>query len=464
MQNENLLKESIQLILNYNDHSIVIKQKKYKTLEDIKEKAYELFYPIKKKINIYSNNKNLESFVSQPIGYIFPGQSFANLKIVEIDLKDYQHKILKRFKNPNIINDYTSLYSRLNFQKNDLKKEATSVNDLKLGNKDIKNKNKRNKLNSGSSLLSKNNLILLKSELNKTEDLPTTRKLFSSNSVDNLNILKYNDKKSKLNMILPPINKKNNANQNFKKELNIKRINPLLSSAKENEKKNLNNILYNKCNNCFLNKISIYCRLCDSFLCINCAYNKKSINEDHKKHKDYFIKLDKNNNCENINKYQNLLISDFNKALDDFKILDETKLETTKENSVEKFNYDTLIENLDKNVEKLVTKANDMKGSIKLFKLNEIDKKDDKTVKEKCDDEKKILQKFNVYEYTNQIEPFLALNKIEKDMSKYFKTFEESNDQRIYIKSQIELLFDNVENEVDKVLDDIENIFGNTNK
>ena len=50
MQNEDLLKESIHLTLNYNDHSIVIGQKKYKTLEDIKEKAYDLFYPIKIKL------------------------------------------------------------------------------------------------------------------------------------------------------------------------------------------------------------------------------------------------------------------------------------------------------------------------------------------------------------------------------------------------------------------------------
>ena len=74
------------------------------------------------------------------------------------------------------------------------------------------------------------------------------------------------------------------------------------------------------------------------------------------------------------------------------------------------------------------------------------------------------MKKFNVYEYNNQIEPFLELNKFERDMSKYFNNYEASIDQRIYIKSQIELLFDNVENEIDGVMDDIEKIFANINK
>ena len=74
MKNEDLLKESIQLILNYESRSVIVEFKKYKTLEDIKEKVYDLFYPIKNKINIYSNNKNLEPLLDQQIGYIFSGK------------------------------------------------------------------------------------------------------------------------------------------------------------------------------------------------------------------------------------------------------------------------------------------------------------------------------------------------------------------------------------------------------
>ena len=68
---------------------------------------------------------------------------------------------------------------------------------------------------------------------------------------------------------------------------------------------------------------------------------------------------------------------------------------------------------------------------------------DEEKVKEICDNEKKVLKNFNVNEYQSQFQPFA------------------SNDQRIYIKSQIELMFDNVENEVDNALDDIEKIIGN---
>ena len=460
MQNEDLLKESIHLTLNYNDHSIVIGQKKYKTLEDIKEKAYDLFYPIKNKINIYSNNKNLESFSTQPIGNIFPGQSLVNLKIVDVGVNDPQQKIIKRFKYPNIINDYTSLYNRINFQKNALKKNPISLNNLKSFDNEIKTNNKRKKLNGNSSLLNKNNLILLKSELNKSDEFITTKKLFSSNSVDNINILKYNDKNSSLNLKLPPIIKKFNFNQKYKKDITLKKINPLLNSIKENEKKNLNNILYNKCHNCFINKISIYCRLCDTFLCNNCALNKKSV---HQEHKDYFIKLDKNTNPENVNKYHDLIISDFNKSLNYFNNLDKTKNKNSDDN-LEKFNFEKFIENLDENVENLVKKANDMKNSIKILDVNEKDKESEKTIKEICAEEKINLKKFNVYGYNNQIEPFLELNKFERDMSKYFNNYEASINQRIYIKSQIELLFDNVENEIDGVMDDIEKIFANINK
>ena len=54
-------------------------------------------------------------------------------------------------------------------------------------------------------------------------DLITTKKLFSSNSVDNINILKYNDKNSSLNLKLPPIIKKFNFNQKYKKDITLKK-------------------------------------------------------------------------------------------------------------------------------------------------------------------------------------------------------------------------------------------------
>ena len=107
MKNEDLFKESIKLILNYQGRSIVIELKKYKTLDDIKDKVYDLFYPVKNNISIYLNNKNLEPLVNQPIGYIFSGTSLVNLKVVDEGVNDSPYKLVKRYKEPNVINDVT---------------------------------------------------------------------------------------------------------------------------------------------------------------------------------------------------------------------------------------------------------------------------------------------------------------------------------------------------------------------
>ena len=462
MKNEDLLKENIQLILNYNERSIVVEMKKYKTLEDVKDKVYDLFYPIKNNINIYLNNKNLEPLIDQPIGYIFSGKSLVNLKVVDVGVIDSPYKLVKRFKDQNIINDVTNLYSRINFHKNAGKTNTSSLNSEKSIDNDTKNNNKRIKLKEKSLLLSKNKLILLKSELNKNDEiLLRPKKLFSSNSVDNLSVLNTNKKIDKFKKLPPITQKSNNVKSKLKLDTN-KNIVPRLKSTRIKKTKSMNNILYNKCNNCFINKISIYCRLCDTFLCHNCSLNKKSIHHDHS---ETFINLEISNNSENVNKYRDLLFSEFSNSLNFFKNLDKN-LETIDEindNNSEKFSYNKIIENLDENVQNLVKKANNMKSSMRQFEFNEQVNDDEERVKEICANEKKVLKKFDVYEYKSQIQPFFVLNKFERNMAKYFNNYEASNDQRIFIKSQIELLFDNVENEVDGALDEIDKILAKIN-
>jgi hypothetical protein len=468
MKNEDLLKESIQLILNYEARSVVVEFKKYKTLEDIKEKVYELFYPVKNKISLYLNNKNLEPLIDQPIGYIFSGKSLVNLKVLNEGVIDSPYKLVKRFQDTNIINDVTNVYSRLNFQKSANKTNMASLlndrydidvdSNSKLGN------NIRKNIKEKSLILSKNKLILLKSELNKNNNDNDNhnyknKKLLASNSADNLDIFNQYNKNNIIKGKLPPITQKN-----INKKLNIdivsKKSNNRINSTKNKKNKNMNNILYNKCNNCFINKISTYCRKCDLFLCHNCSTNKKST---HQEHKSNFIDLDIYNNPSNITKYKDLLITDFNKWQNFFKNLDKKNLDTIYENQkkeLNKFSYENIINKLDEDVQNLVKKANNMKSSMKQFEFNEHVNDDEQRVKEICDNEKKVLKKFDVYEYKSQFQPFFVLNKFERNMAKYFNNYEASNDQRIYIKSQIELMFDNVENEVDNVLEDIEKIIG----
>jgi len=464
MKNEDLLKESIQLILNYEDRSVVIEAKKYRTLEDIKEKVYDLFYPVKTKIFIYSNNKNLEPLLDQPIGYIFSGKAIVNLKILNEDAIDSPYKLVKRFKVANIIEDVTNVYNRLNFQKSLNKTNITLQNNNNFIN-DQKPKNSRKLMKKPTLLLSKNNLISLKSELNKEDNIDNdirnqNHQLSKSNSVNNLEILNFSDKRNKIKNKLPPITLKNykSKDKQFKLDVISKKMNVRINSTKNNRSQSMKNILYNKCNNCFINKISTYCRVCDTFLCLNCTTNKKSL---HQEHKEKLIFLDLNKNLENITKYKDILQSNFTKGNIYFDNIDITSKKNKSKNKKEKFDYDMIITKLGENVNKLVNKANEMKNSMKQFEFDKHVNDDEEKVKEICDNEKKVLKKFDVYEYKSQFQPFFVLNKFERNMAKYFNNYEASNDQRIYIKSQIELMFDNVENEVDNALDDIEKIIGN---
>ena len=462
MKNEDLLKESIQLILNYEARSVIVEFKKYKTLEDVKEKIYDIFYPIKNKINIYSNNKNLEPLLDQPIGYIFAGKSIVNLKIVDMDKIESPYKLVKRFKVSNIIEDVTNVYNRLNFQKSPNKINISSPNtNNKINNQ--KSKNLHKLVRKPTLLLSKNNLISLKSELNKQDNIDIdnkNQKLIKSNSVDNLEVLNFTGKRNNLKTKLPPITLKNsnNKNKHFKIDVVPNKINLRLNSTKNNRSQSMKNILYNKCNNCFINKISSYCRTCDAFLCPNCSTNKKSL---HQEHKESLINLDLNKNPENISEYKDILILNFTKGINYFDNIEINSKKNKSKNKKEKLDYDSLITKLGENLNNLVTKANEMKNSMKEFHFDKNVNDDEEKVKEICDNEKKVLKNFNVNEYQSQFQPFFVLNKFERNMAKYFNNYEASNDQRIYIKSQIELMFDNVENEVDNALDDIEKIIGN---
>ena len=74
--------------------------------------------------------------------------------------------------------------------------------------------------------------------------------------------------------------------------------------------------------------------------------------------------------------------------------------------------------------------------------------------------EKNVLKKLDVFEYVSPFQPFFILNTYERNMHKYFNNYGISNDERIYMKTQIELMFENVENEVDNTLAEIDKIIG----
>lgn len=441
MKNEDLLKESIHLILNYHGRSLIVEFKKYKTLVHVKQKVFDLFYPVKNNINIYLNNKNLEPLVNQPIGYIFSGKSLVNLKVVDEGVINTPYKLVNRYQDSfYTTNDLMSMSKRnFNFNNRASKTNTSSISN-KVSKSNSKNKNKTNK----SNMLNKNNLFLLKKELTKNNNITNiknlnNKQLFKSGSVDNINIKKYQTGKTKL----PPII--------------------------QNNKNNNNNIIYNKCNDCYINKISIYCRLCDKFLCNNCALNKKSY---HVNHKDDFITLIQNSNKANIKLYKNIIDKKLNNSLSSFDNIginknkgdneqEENENENNYNSNKEEIDYNKMITNISGNVYKLVDQANEMKSNIKDIDFDHIDDSNDEQINAICENEKLVLKKLNVYEYVSPFQPFLILNTYERNMAKYFNNYGVNCDERLYIKSKIELMFENVEKEVDNTLEEIENIIGN---
>ena len=101
-----------------------------------------------------------------------------------------------------------------------------------------------------------------------------------------------------------------------------------------------------------------------------------------------------------------------------------------------------------------------MKKSLKDIDFNQINDSNEGKINAICENEKKVLRKLDCYEYLSPIQPFFILNTYERNMVKYFNNYGVNNDERIYIKTKIELMFENVENEVDIALAEINKIIG----
>lgn len=76
--------DSINIVLNFNNKKSSIITKKYKTLYYIKDKIYQLFYPIKSDIILKYNNRDLSRFLDQSIGLIFENKGKVMLQIEQI--------------------------------------------------------------------------------------------------------------------------------------------------------------------------------------------------------------------------------------------------------------------------------------------------------------------------------------------------------------------------------------------
>ena len=77
------ISDSINIILSYNDKNLTVVVKRFNKLYYAKDKAYQLFYPIKSDIKLKYNNKDLSSLLDQSIGLIFENRGTVKLTVEE---------------------------------------------------------------------------------------------------------------------------------------------------------------------------------------------------------------------------------------------------------------------------------------------------------------------------------------------------------------------------------------------
>ena len=423
MKNKDNLNQNINLILNYRGRSVVVEIKKFKSLVAVKQKIFDIFYPVKHNIRLFYNNRNIEHLITKPLGQIFANQSSVSLKIEDEPEKNTPFKILNRYKQSAMTNDLLDNLRKKYFNNNNNNNNNNSIGK-----------------NNESIMTIKNKLKLFKIKLYKS---PNTTKNIYSKKLKNCSSFEFINvnKKYQTKKLLPPIS-------------------PYVS---KNKIKNNTIILYNKCNDCYINDITIYCRTCDLFICDNCSTNGKGY---HLTHKEDFIELIKDSNKQNINKYKQIIFDKFKNALTHLNNIDPCYTEEDNkcnDNSIKSMNgncdYAIILNNIKSNIFLLVDKATEINDSFKEIDLNATDEfTKQKEINDICENEVKVLQDLDVYQYTSPFQPFFILNNYEKNMSQYFQSKEGNNNDRKYIKQQIKDLFQAIENEIDDSMEEIDTI------
>ena len=118
---------SIEITLQYYKMRVTILVPKYKTVNYVKEKAYEVFYPINTDIDLKYKNRILEEFSEQSLGLIMDNRSYAKIKIipkpglpkiVKINPIKHKYKLTSSYNRYKInLYDYDGTYSELSSNK-----------------------------------------------------------------------------------------------------------------------------------------------------------------------------------------------------------------------------------------------------------------------------------------------------------------------------------------------------------
>ena len=392
--------DSINIILNYNNKNLSLIVKRFKKLEIIKEKAYQLFYPIKCDIKIKYNNKDLSSFLDQSIGLIFVNRAKVKLDIDPIiGTKKKPTKTNKIMTNKNLSN--LSALSMLQVQTSQAPILTSNLND------------RYKSINTEKVHINNNNNILNKYNHNKNNNNKSISPTSSSLTK------------------LPPIKTKNKS----KNQISCKDLNINMTERKKNESQLCNDIAsYIICRECLLNEIKYYCRKCNTFICVNCN-NKK-----HKKH--ILLEIDISNQKINIDKYKEELNNKLYYAMNNLDNLDNIESTEVKEDDWSQKFQDA--------VDNLVKVAQDVKDEIKNNKGNNTDISNNiKNYQNKLKKEVENLKKISISMNEDPFELFNDINRMERIINQIVKGGSNKT-------NKIEEMFIDIENEIDYALFELE--------
>ena len=399
----------IKVALAYQNQTYQIQVQKYKKLKSLKEKAYKIFYPIKYELELKYNNKSLTKFLDQSIGMVFSEKSFIKIVAHPLPGVNRSMKLKPKIKIASTLSP--SKNTNKSIEKNNRKEIDTSVN--------IKEIMSRNDNISSINTHRSNTLGKLKTESNAN-------------------------------------NKSNNKNKNkldFYEELNLKKngrkkLPPIKTENIENEEMNnmhSNNdiIAFNNCSECLYGLTSVYCRNCNKFLCLDCSNKNHYVESEHK-----LIEIDDNEKI-NVNRYKEEINKELYNAFNSFNNCGLDNEGDTIDTEGEKKNFEKLINNL-------TDVAMGMKESINLDE--EFYNEDKDKIRDELNNIKNELNNENYEEKNNGDDGFKFFKElIDKDKKiKNLKKEYNCNSTAEYMDNKIQKLFGDVEDEIDKVLFELE--------
>ena len=405
----------IKIVLSYQNQTYQIEVQKYKKLKSLKEKAYKLFYPIKYELELKYNNKSLTKFLDQSIGMLFGEKSFIRIVAQPLPGVNRSMKLKPKIKitgplSPSNKNNNKSI------EKNNRKEIDTSVNIKEI----ITNNNNLNSINSNNnSHRTYKNLDKIKTESNTNNSNNKNKNKNKLDFYEELNLKKNGRKK------LPPIKTENNE----KEEMN-------------NKQPNNDIIAFNNCSECLYGATSVYCRNCNKFLCLDCSNKNHSVENEHK-----LIEIDDNEKI-NVNRYKEEINKELYNAFNSFDNSGVDNEGDTIDTEGERKNFEKLINNL-------TDVAIGMKENINLDE--EYNNEDKERIEEELNNIKNELNNENYEEKNNEdgFKFFKELNAKEKNINKLMKEYN-CNSTAEYIDNKIQKLFGDIEDEIDKVIFELE--------